>query len=58
MANAPQDVVPTDYIPEDIQLEVNEYMLKWDEYLAQYHKAIQTVTFYNEAKSQDDDQES
>ena len=58
MANAPQDVGPTDNVPEEIQLEVHEYMMRWDEYLAQYHKAIQNETFYNEAKSQDDDEDS
>src|SRR3954467_11826584 len=58
MANAPQDVGPSDNFPEDIQLEVHEYMMRWDEYLAQYHKALQTETFYNEAKSTDDDEES
>ena len=31
MANAPHEVAPTDNIPEEIQLEVNEYMMKWDE---------------------------
>src|SRR3954465_2249911 len=58
MPNAPQEVTPTECVPEEIQLKVNEYMLQWDEYLAQYHKAIQTETFYVEAKSQDDDPES
>src|SRR3954465_10765496 len=58
MPNAPQEVAPTVCVPEEIQLEVNEYMLQWDEYLAKYHKAIQTETFYVEAKSQDDDQDS
>src|ERR1043165_6796347 len=59
MANAPEEVGPNDSVPEEIQLEVHDHMLKWEEYLAQYHKAIQTETFYTEAKSQDvDDEES
>ena len=59
MANAPQEVGPNDIVPEEIQLEVHDHMLKWEEYLAQYHKALQTETFYTESKSQDiDDEES
>src|SRR3954470_9227457 len=58
MANAPHDVGTNDFVPEEIQLEVNDYMLKWDEYLAKYQKALNTETFYHEAKSHDDNEDS
>jgi len=59
LANAPHEVGPNDIIPEEVQLEVNDQMIKWDEYLKQYDKAIQNENFYTEAKGQDvDDEES
>ena len=59
MANTPHEVGPNDIVPEEVQLEVNDHMMKWDEYLKQYHKALQNENFYTEAEGQDvDDEES
>ena len=59
MANAPQEVGPNDIVPEEIQLEVHDHMMEWEEYLKQYHKVLHNETVYTEAKSQDvDDEES
>src|SRR3954468_20420398 len=33
-------------------------MLKWDEYIGLYQKALNTETFYHEAKSHDDNEDS
>src|SRR3954469_2307049 len=58
-ANAPHEIGPDDIVPEEIQLAVNDQMIKWDEYLKSYDKAILNENFYTEAKGQDvEDEES
>src|SRR3954470_10907284 len=58
-ANAPHEIGPDDIVPEDIQLAVNDQMIKWDEYLKSYDKAILNENFYTEAKGPDvEDEES
>jgi hypothetical protein len=57
LANNPSDVGPDEIVPEEIQLEVSDQMIQWDECLKQYHKALQNETVYTETKGQDVDDE-
>ena len=57
-ATTPREVTPTDYVPKEIEVFVAKFMKKWDDYLAQDHKAHHQEDFYIKAKTTDDDAES